>query len=243
MSPRMLRPVFALLVLLLPVAASAAQASVPDPTDEALSGKARLAALIERIKHEQGRMETMTARFTQRRESDLLLEPEESEGVFYYRAPDQVRWEYLTPNPISVVIDGKLMTTWYRDLKRADRLKIGRYSSQVFKYLGASGSVETLLDYFQVVADFPDEPGEPYRLRLLPKYDRISAKLESMTLWIDPELYFPSRLRYVSADGDVTEYRFRELTVNGQVPGDQFSLDLPKDVQVREVDLGQDAGR
>lgn len=215
---------------------------LPDPTDTSLSHKERLEALIERVKAEQRRMETLEARFVQRRESALLVEPEESEGVFYYQAPDRVRWEYRTPNPISVVIDGEEMLTWYRDLDRADKLKVGRYSSQVFKYLGASGSMETLVDYFRVLVRFPDEPGEAYRLRLLPKYDRISEKLESMTLWIDAERYLPTRLRYVSADGETTEYRFDDMEVNGQIPGTRFSLDLPANVEIRRVELGQGAG-
>lgn len=224
------------------VAEPAVAADVPDPTDESLSGRARLEALVDRIKIEQKNMKTLTARFTQRRESDLLLEPEVAEGVFYYRAPDDVRWEYRTPNPISVLIDGQEMVTWYRDLGRADRLQIGRYSSQVFKYLGASGSMETLVDYFRVLASFPETPEEPYRLRLLPKYDRISERLESMTLWIDPTRFVPSRLRYVGTDGDVTEYQFDELEVNGDVPDDRFRLDLPDDVEVRTLDVGQNAG-
>lgn len=244
MLPRPFRLTTALLIPLAAAVAGGSLASpnVPDPTDDALSGRARLEALVERIKLEQKTMDTLTARFTQRRESDLLLEPEVAEGVFYYQAPDRVRWEYRSPNPISVLIDGQEMTTWYRDLGRADRLQIGRYSSQVFKYLGASGSMETLVDYFRVLATFPEEPGEPYRLRLLPKYDRISDKLESMTLWIDPERYVPSRLRYVSSDGDVTEYEFHDLEVNGNVPGERFSLDLPPDVEVRTVDVGQNTG-
>jgi outer membrane lipoprotein carrier protein len=228
------------LVLLPPVPRSLA-ADLPDPMDRGLSGKARLEALIERIKVEQNAMKTLTARFVQRRESDLLVEPEESRGVFYYRAPDHVRWEYLSPNPISIIIDGKEMTTWYRDLGRADRLKISRYSSQVFKYLGASGSMETLVDYFRVTVRFPEKPGEAYRLRLLPKYDRISEKLDSMTLWVDPVHFIPSRLHYVTADGDVTEYEFQDLQVNRDIPSERFSLELPAGVEVREIDLGAEA--
>ena len=125
---------------------------------------------------------------------------------------------------------------------RTKRCPTCRYSTQVFKYLGAAGSMETLVDYFRVLASFPEEAGEPYRLRLLPKYDRISDKLESMTLWIDPERFFPRRLRYVSSDGDVTEYEFHDLEINGNVPGEHFSLDLPSDVEVRTMDVGQGAG-
>ena len=73
----------------------------------------------------------------------MLTAPEASKGTFSYAAPDKVRWEYTSPSPITVVIAGDEMTTWYRDLKRAETLKVGRYSSQVFKFLGASGSMDT----------------------------------------------------------------------------------------------------
>ncbi len=80
-----------------------------------------------------------------------------------------MRWEYLSPNPITVVIRGDEMTTWYRDLKRAEVLTVGRYSNQIFKYLGASGSLQTLLQYFTVKLKLPEKKGEPYRLEAPPQ--------------------------------------------------------------------------
>src|SRR5262245_43928132 len=137
--------------LLLAAPALAAKApSVPDPLAPRLTGPQRLSALVERVKYEQRQLKTLEARFTQQQESSMLVSPEQSKGVFSYAAPDRVRWEYLSPSPITVVIRGEEMTTWYRDLKRAEILKVGRYSNQVFKYLGASGSLQTLLEYFTV---------------------------------------------------------------------------------------------
>jgi outer membrane lipoprotein carrier protein len=214
-------------------------AAPPDPAAPGLSGRARLEALVERVKHEQKRVATLEARFVQRQESSMLLEPEESTGTFSYAAPDRVRWEYTAPNPISVVIAGEEMTTWYRDLDRAEQLGIGRYSSQVFKYLGASGSLDTLLEYFTVTARFPQRAGEPYELELEPRYERIAKRLDSMTLWLDPERFLPVRLRYVAADGDVTEYRFEDLVINGEIPAERFELKLSDGVAVRRVDLGR----
>lgn len=228
-----------LLALAAPAAAEPSRATPPDPEAPGLSGRARLEALVERVKHEQKAIETLQARFVQRQESSMLLEPEVSTGTFSYSAPDRVRWEYTSPTPISVVIDGEQMTTWYRDLDRAEELAIGRYSSQVFKYLGASGSLDELLEYFTVTARFPQKPGEPYRLELKPRYERIAKRLSSMTLWIDPERYLPARLRYAAADGDVTEYRFEEFEVNGEIPPDRFELELTDGVAVKRVDLGR----
>ena len=229
----------AALSLLAPCLAARAAAKAPDPSDASLPTGERLRALIDRIKLEQSRVKTLEARFVQKQESDLLVSPEESTGVFSYAAPDRVRWEYRSPKPISVVIDGQEMTTWYHDLGRADKIKVGRYSSQVFKYMGASGSMETLVDYFRVSVKFPDAPDEPYRLKLVPKYDRIAQKLRSMTLWIDPQRFFPTRLRYVAADGDTTEYLFEDLKVNAGIPEGRFGLDLPPSVVTRNLDVGE----
>lgn len=235
---RIRRHLLATLLLVLPVVGFAIGETPPDPDDPKLSGSDRVEALIERVRYEQGRLESLEAEFVQRQESAMLLEPDVSRGTFSYVAPDSVRWEYAAPKPISVVIDGQEMLTWYRDLGRAERVKVGRYSNQVFKYLGASGSFDTLVEYFDVRVAFPaDGAGEPYRLDLTPRFDRIARRLTSMTVWVDHERYLPVRVRYESAEGDVTVYEFESMKVNAKIPRERFELRLPAEVEVREVTL------
>lgn len=238
---RLSLPLTALFALLAPLVAGAATA--PDPRAAGLTGTQRLQALVDRVKLAQQSIHTLEARFVQHRESSLLVKPEDSTGEFSYAAPNRVRWEYAAPNPITVVIDGNEMTTWYRDLGRADKLKVGRYSNQIFKYLGASGSMQTLLDYFTVTLEIPKAATAPYELELKPRYARIAKRLKAMTLWIDPERFFPTRVRYVEGDGDVTEYEFKGLQINPQLPGDRFVLKLPSGVQTRVIDLDRDASK
>jgi outer membrane lipoprotein-sorting protein len=228
-----------LLSLFLAIPAVAAKAPpVPDPLAAGLTGPQRLAALVDRVKLEQRQLKTLEARFTQQQESSLLAAPEESKGTFSSAAPDRVRWEYQSPSPITIVIRGEEMTTWYRDLKRAETLKVGRYSGQVFKYLGASGSLQTLLEYFTVKLKLPEKKGDSYRLELVPKYQRIAKRLKGMTLWIDDATFFPARLKYIEADGDTVEYQFSDMKRNAPIPADRFVLKLPPDVQTRVVNLG-----
>jgi outer membrane lipoprotein carrier protein len=229
--------VFAFAMLALALPAFAAQ-KLPDPAAPGLSGSQRLQSLLDRVRIEQQKLRTLEARFVQHQESSMLARPEESKGVFSYAAPDRVRWEYLEPSPITVVIQGDQMTTWYRDLRRADLVKVGRYSNQVLKYLGASGNMQTLLDYFTVKLSLPEKKGAPYRLALVPRYARIAKRLKSMTLWIDSEAFFPTRMEYIEADGDTTSYEFRDLKKNAPIPAERFVLKLPKEVQTRVIDLG-----
>ncbi len=109
------------------------------------------------------------------------------------------------------------------------------------RYMGAAGSLETLMQYFTLRVSFPDRKGSPYQLELEPRYERIAKRLKSMTLWIDASTFLPARLRYVEADGDTTEYRFSDLRVNAALPAERFELALPAGVEVRTLDLEQAA--
>ncbi|MEM6705383.1 MAG: outer membrane lipoprotein carrier protein LolA [Acidobacteriota bacterium] len=211
--------------------------SQDDPMADGLSPRQRLDVLIRNVKEAQSALTTMTADFVQNKESSLLLEPESSKGRFSYSAPDKARWEYLEPSPVEMTILGEEMTTWYKELDRADRVSIGTVSEQVFKYMGASGSLETLMKYFSVTAEFPEAAGDPYHLSLLPKYPRIKKRLESMDLWIDPGNYMPSRLSYVEAGGDTTELIFSDLETNLELPSNAFDLDLPDGIEIKNVAL------
>ena len=182
---------FALLLAAPVLAAGGRNQAPPDPLAAGLTGPQRLTALVDRVKLEQRELKTVEARFTQQQESSMLAAPEASKGIFSFAAPDKVRWEYSSPSPITVVISGDQMTTWYRDLKRAETLKVGRYSNQIFKYLGASGNLDTLLEYFTVRLKLPEKQGDPYRMELDPKSARIAKRLKSMTLWIDAATFFP----------------------------------------------------
>lgn len=234
-----MRRVLSPLLVLLSVAVPGWAEDLPDPREDGLQGGDRLAALVERIKLEQAGVETLWAEFSQVKESSLLAEPVESSGEFFYRAPESVRWTYESPTPTEIVIDGEEMVTWYVDLGRAEKVRIGSYADQIYKYLGASNSLELLEGYFDVRVAFPDDPKEPYRLELAPRFSRVARRVAAMTIWIDPELFLPRGFRYEEPDGDVTEYRFETVAVNTTLPEGVFFLDLPEEVEVRSVDLSR----
>lgn len=212
----------------------------PDPDAPGLAPAARLEALVERVKYEQKHLQTLEAQFVQEKASEFLAAPETAKGQVSFAAPDRIRWEYLAPKPMSLLIRDDVMLTWYRDLGRAERVKVGRLSSQVFQYLNASSSLESLLRYFRANVSFPPA-SEPFKIELVPRFARVARRLASMTLWVDRKLFVPVRVRYVEPNGDVTEYRLEGVKVNGVIPEERFVLALPEGVTVREIDL--EAGR
>lgn len=208
-----------------------------DPTAEDLSIRERLGVLVQRVKLEQNHVTTMAARFRQDKTSEMLLEPSTDRGLFYYRAPDQVRWEYEEPEAMLVVINGEELLTFYVKQGLAERASIGDISEQVFKYLGASGSLDKLAEFFEVTAFFPEKAGDPYHLVLEPRYSRIERRLLGMEIWIDPESYQPTQFKYLQPGGDETMYRFDDVTLNETLDDALFEVELPDDVAVRSIDL------
>ena len=209
--------------------------SFPDPRDSSLAPSQRLEALLDRMRFEHERLATLEAEFVQHKKSVMLLEPSRSSGVFSYAAPNQVRWEYLDPNPISLLITDDEMMIWYRDLERAERAGVGKQSQRILEYMGASASMDKLLRYFSVSLRVPESVLDPYVLRLSPRYERVAKRIQELETWIDSKSFLPLRLRYVEGDGDVTEYEFSNLRINEALPEGRFELDIPESVQVRGV--------
>lgn len=227
------------LAVVLSAVSVAAESVPPGPRDDGVEPAERLDVLVERIRFENARRHSLEASFVQRKESALLMEPLEATGEFSYEAPDKARWEYRTPDPITLVIDGQEMITWYRDLGHAERYQIGRHSEKVLDYLGASSSIGTLLEYFTVYLHMPENTDQPYKLRMVPRYQRIARRMKELEVWVEPDRFLPVRLRYVEADGDVTDYRFSDFRVNREIPESRFDLDLPADVEIDDVELGR----
>ncbi|MEM9291484.1 MAG: outer membrane lipoprotein carrier protein LolA [Acidobacteriota bacterium] len=227
---------------MLPALALAAQGV--DPHDSSLSPSERLEALIQRVEAEQSQVETLEATFRMVRESDLLLEPQESTGVLHYQAPDRVRWEYETPDPMILVIADGELTTWYEDLGEAERASIEPYSQRALQFFNASSSVASLLDYFDARLRAPEAAGsgeglesEAWRLELTPADDRVARRIRSVTLWIDAQRYLPVQVRLEGADGAVTQYVLEEQRTNIELAEDLFLLELPAEVEVRTLEL------
>ena len=227
---------------LLARSAAAPAQSVPvqlTPSPREAAPEARLSELVERIRVASSQRMSMEADFVQLKTSALLQEPLESRGEFSFQAPDKARWEYVLPDPVSLLIEGEEMITWYRDLQRVERVGVGRLSSKVLEYLSASSSIGTLLEYFTVYLHIPPDAGDPYLLDLVPRYKRLEKRLKQLEIWIEAERYVPVRMRYTEADGDVTEYRFSNIRINEDIPKERFELDLPSDVEIVDRQFGK----
>lgn len=223
-----IRPFFAALLIpaLAPAALAAAPAKQPQTLDE----------VLKEVQKRQASVKTLQAAFKQEKSLSMLAEPQLSHGTFAYEKPDKVLWRYTEPTPVTMLIAGGRMTTYYPALSRAETLEVSRFQDRIFKYMGAANAIGELNTWFNF--RFSDRKGDAtWKLELLPKTSQVARRVKSITIWIDRQSYMTTKFEYVEADGDLTRYEFSGIRVNETVPAGSFKLDLPATVKVETMKL------
>jgi outer membrane lipoprotein-sorting protein len=200
------------------------------------SDSGTLEGVIKKVQQMQQGTSTLQADFRQEKELSLLAKPEVSSGKFVYSKPNNVLWSYEAPKRVQMLISGGVLTTYYPELNKAERINVKSFEDRIFKYMGASGAIDELSRYFDFT--FTNKPADPtYLLDLSPKTGAVAKRVKRIRIWIDKQSYVTSRIEYVEGDGDVTRYQFTNVRLNQPVEQGRFSLSLPPTVRVEQMKL------
>src|SRR3954469_3173728 len=207
------------------------------PAAAARSPKAdSLDDVINKVQAAQAKTNTLQADFRQEKTLALLAKPEGSTGRFVYSKPNNVLWTYDAPKRVTMLIAAGMLTTYYPDLNKAERIEVKRYQDRIFKYMGASGAIDELGAWFNFT--FTNTSDKPYyTLDLDPKSKTIAKRVRHIRIFIDKTSYLTTQFEYTEGDGDKTRYEFTNVKVNAPVEQSRFTLQLPSSVRVEQMKL------
>ncbi len=195
-----------------------------------------LESVIHKVQEQQKKTETLQADFKQEKELALLSQPETSSGTFVFSKPNNVLWSYDAPKRVQMLITSGMLTTYYPDLNKAERIDVKRFEDRIFRYMGTSGAIDELARYFDFT--FTDTSTSPYwLLDLSPKSKVVAKRVQHIKIWIDKATYLTSKFEYVEGDGDITRYEFKNIRVNQPVEQARFTLNLPAGVRVEQMKI------
>ncbi len=206
-----------------------------------LEGSAKLEALIERVVERQRALKTLEAEFVQLKQSSLLLEAAESTGVFLFRAPDVVRWDYNQPATMVVLFADDTVTTYHPAQSRAERIKVSNKQRRFVRVLAGTQPLDDLTSHFSITLADPGARAH-YRLTLKPVGTMLSKKLRSVEIEVDRRLLLPVVIEYREADGDSTRYEFKKMVINPEIEDSRFQLELGADVKLETFDASAGVG-
>jgi len=228
------------IALLPPALAPAAGPTKAVSLDE-LHGSAKLDALVERVVERQRGLRSLRADFVQVKSSTMLLETVRSTGEFNYLAPNQVRWDYDKPDPMIVLFNDDLVTTYHPSGQRAERVKVSSRDRRFVQALAGTLPLDDLMEYFSLTMSDTGAP-QPYRFDLEPTAATLKKKLDSLYIEIDRTLLLPVVVEFREADGDSTRYEFHRLEIDPDLAASRFILELGDGVLIETIDASNGLG-
>jgi outer membrane lipoprotein-sorting protein len=137
---------------------------------------------------------------------------------------------------VTMLIANGTLTTYYPDLRKAERIEVKQYQDRIFKYMGASGAIDELGAWFNFT--FTNTADKPYYvLDLDPKSKTVAKRVRHLRIYIDKKTYLTTQFEYTEGDGDKTRYEFTNIKTNEPVEQSRFSLALPSSVRVESMKL------
>lgn len=222
----LIRKFFALSLCAAALSVPAVAKTNPDSLDE----------VIKKVQLAQAQTTTIEADFRQEKTLALLAKPEVSTGRFVYSKPNNVLWSYDAPKRVTMLIADGMLTTYYPDLNKAERIEVKRYQDRIFRYMGASGAIDELGAWFNFT--FTNTSDKPYFvLDLDPKNKAVAKRVRHIKILIDRKTYLTTQFEYTEGDGDKTRYEFLNVKINAPVEQSRFVLTLPSSVRVEQMKL------
>jgi len=152
-------------------------------------------------------------------------------GRLMVRQPGKMRWEYLVPDPQTIITDGKELWV-YRP--QENQVLVGKAPSFFGEGKGAGflSNIKTVRKSFQLSLEPATDPNQ-YRLKLLP--NKSSVELMAVELDIVKKTYDLVRITTFNVYGDETRIELKNVSFDDPPPEGLFRFDVPEGADVLQM--------
>ena len=166
-------------------------------------------------------MQTMQCRFVQSKTMAMLTEPSVSEGKMYFSSPDRLRWEYLTPYPFALVVNGERIVKVTDGKAEVLEGNAGRMYQGIVSMIMGSASGKKLFDTsaFDVVLY---DDGACWNAEMTPKRRDMKRMFSQLVFHFDKKSQVIDHVEFIEPKGDKTEIRFEEVRLNEAIGEEKF---------------------
>ena len=173
----------------------------------------------------------LTADFDQESILKAMAVTDTASGRMMVRQPGKMRWEYLVPDPQTIITDGKDL--WiYRP--EENQVMVGK-APDLFgdgKGAGFLSDIKTIRNNFQITLEPSDDPAF-YRLKLVPK--RSTVDLMALHLDIARQTFDLVKIITINVYGDETRIQLKNINFSTPPPEAQFRFEVPQGADVVQM--------
>lgn len=175
----------------------------------------------KKLKATSATIKSIAADFTQEKHLSILQEPTVSNGKFYYKAENKVRWQIITPEPYMVIINGTDMTVVENSKNKKYDTRTNKMYGKIYEVM--MGSIKgTLGDDTKKYRQEYFESSTHIMMKLFPLEKMAKKYLEQIQVLFDKKDYDVSSIKMMEPGDDFTEIRFFNKILNGQLDDGLF---------------------
>lgn len=183
--------------------------------DDCLAACTSTESCLQAVAAAQRGTGTIEADFVQTKHLGLVDEPLVSTGRFAFKQPDRVRLDVMSPDPATILIDGRnvrIPGLTEEQQKAVGMAPIGAMFAQLAKIF--RGDVEALSRDFDVTAE---AVGAGVHIHLVPRRSDWKKSFHSIDLRFSPGLEYLETLRLEDELGDSVEVTLRNVRRNREL--------------------------
>ena len=167
-------------------------------------------------------MQTMQCRFVQSKIMALLAEPSVSEGKMYFDSPDRLRWEYLTPYPFALVVNGEHIVKVTDGQVEVLEGNAGRMYQGIVTMIMGSASGQKLFDTSSFDMVFYDD-GDFWRSEMTPKRRDMKRMFSQLVFHFSKKTQVIDHVEFVEPKGDKTTIQFQDIQLIEKIDNNLFN--------------------
>jgi outer membrane lipoprotein carrier protein len=172
-----------------------------------------------------------TADFDQESILKAMAVTDTASGRLMVRQPGKMRWEYLVPDPQTIITDGTALWVYRPE---ENQVLVGKAPSFFGEGKGAGflSNIKMVRKSFQLSLATTDDP-KRYRLKLVP--NKSSVDLMAVELDIDKKTFDLVRIITFNVYGDETRIELKNVNFDNPPSEALFRFDVPEGADVLQM--------
>lgn len=186
----------------------------------AVTGEQRT-QLVNAVSKAHKQLRTLSASFTQEKSSSLFSEKMVQKGIFCYQSPRQLRWEYKSPKPLTMLFDDqKVSLLTDKGAINSPNKMLNELGKMIINTINGDNICDnTNFD----ISFLKNSQSGSYTAVLKPINKRIKANYSSIRVVLNAKDYLAEKVILNESNGDITTLIFTNKKVNQTLPANSFT--------------------
>ncbi|MDX9703672.1 MAG: outer membrane lipoprotein carrier protein LolA [Candidatus Auribacterota bacterium] len=198
------------------------------------SGLLDVTAIMDKLEQKRQSIHHFQSEFEQIKVIMPFEETERSTGLFLFKAPDRVIWEFNQPERTKVLVKGSRGFVISPAVKQVQIFRIDEYNRFDFLLAGLGKPIYQFLDDFsmQCAGDTLEDGTPVYVFVMEPINESLSSVVSQCEITVSAVELVPLSTKIIETSGDITTLIFSGININSDMDDSLFEYVIPPDYEV-----------